>query len=59
MDAVSACIKAMQNYFTLAELQHISESLSYYNRTVESKQQRHTVDKLHQIFSISAQGKKA
>ena len=57
MNEVTVTIKSMQNRFTLAELQYISEALDLFNRTVTGKQQRHTVDKLRQIFVLSAQGK--
>lgn len=57
MDAVNMTIRAMQSYFTVKELQHISDALDQYNRVVSSKQQRHTVDRLHQIFMLSVQRK--
>lgn len=57
MNSVTATIQSMQNCFTLSELQHISGALDLYNRTTTSKQQRHIIENLRQIFSLSAQRK--
>ena len=54
MNEATATIKSMQNHFTIKERQYIAEALEHYNRIITTKpQQRHDIEKLHQIFSLS------
>lgn len=45
-------IKSMRNNFTPKELQLIAEAMGYYERHL-SGQQKYTVNKIQQVFSLA------